>query len=73
MSEVKAITLTITMDQAGNVQVEGAIHNLYLAYAALEMAKDALRRWHAERNEQRVQIADALTLPADPKNPWKPS
>lgn len=57
------LTLTIIMDPAGQVQVEGAIGNEPLAYGMLEVAKNAIRRFHEERNESRIVKPNDLTIP----------
>ncbi len=57
--------LILTMNANGDIQVEGSIGNLMLAYAALELAKDALRQHHQEQNAPRVQPATG-PLPQSP-------
>jgi hypothetical protein len=55
--------LQIIMDPEGGVQLTGSINNLYLAYGALEMAKDALRKYHAEKNAPRIHQAGGSPFP----------
>jgi len=61
--------LTIIMDGDGGIRLEGVIGNLPLAYGALELAKDALRRYHAEKNKPRIQAPSGMHFPfGGPRN-----
>lgn len=56
--------ITITVDDAGQVAVAGAIENKLSAYALLEIAKDAIREMHAEkaRTIQAATPAERLAI-----------
>jgi hypothetical protein len=51
--------LTITLDEQGNVGINGPINNKVLCYGLLELAKDALRNYDPNK---RVELATG-TLP----------
>ena len=59
------IVLTITLDtDANQTQVAGPIENKMLVYGMLAEAQDAVRDFHRQKSEQRVQIPQAgLLLP----------
>lgn len=40
------ITLTITLDATGNVNVNGPVHDLILCYGLLGRAHDAIKDWN---------------------------
>ena len=56
------VTLTITLDATGNVQVNGPIENLVLFYGMLELARDAIFKHHLQK-DQRIVPASMLDLP----------
>ena len=45
--------LAITMDDAGQINVNGPIENRVLCYGLLEMAKDAIKA-HAEQSKKLI-------------------
>jgi len=49
-------TLTITMDDAGNVSATGPIDNKMLCYGLLEITKEIVRK-HIEDMQRRIQPA----------------
>ncbi len=49
-----AVTVTITMDDSGAVNVNGPLDNRVLLYGLLELAKDTVQRWNDE-HERKVQ------------------
>lgn len=55
--------LLILMDGEGNISLRGHVHDLGLAYAAIELAKDALRRHHAPAYESAIKKATLLDMP----------
>ncbi len=50
---VEVVTLTIQKHPNGEVHVNGPIGNLYMCYALLELAKDALRTHNAQGQQQK--------------------
>ena len=48
-----AIILTITMDDAGSINVNGPIDNVILAYGLLEAAHEAIAE-HNRKNANRI-------------------
>jgi hypothetical protein len=50
------ITLTIVMDETGNIQVNGPLTNKVLCYGLLELAKESVSEWH-RTNARLVQPA----------------
>lgn len=50
-------TLTITLDDAGQVQVNGPISNAVLSYGLLEVAKDLVRAAGQQTGDRIVQPA----------------
>lgn len=58
--------LTITMDDAGGVQISGPIENKLLAYGLLEIARDSVTEYAAAhaRRIQPVSAAERLALSA---------
>ncbi len=60
-----AITMTIDVDDAGGVNVQGFPANEMLAYGMLEIARNALQRWFAEQQAATIKPptqADMLAL-----------
>lgn len=58
------VQLVVTMNENGEIGVNGPIQNQLLCYGLLEMAKVAIQD-HAEKNRRLVQPA-SITLPALP-------
>ena len=48
--------LKISMDDAGNISVNGPIDNQLLSYGLLEVAKDVIKQ-HAAENARKIQPA----------------
>lgn len=60
------MTLTITINAAGQPTVSGPIDNVIVAFGMLELAKVIIIK-HQEAKERRVQIAPPeFSLPAPP-------
>jgi hypothetical protein len=56
------VELKITVDDAGNINVNGPIANKMLCYGMLEMAKDAIKKF-SEKQSPIVQVAPGSTVP----------
>lgn len=56
-------TVTITLDDAGNVAVNGPIDNRLLCYGLLEVAKDTVTKHCEQMNNRIVQPAGTLRFP----------
>ncbi len=57
-----AVELKITMDDAGNVGVNGPIENLILVYGLLEIARQSVQK-HQESKSNLVQPVSGMFLP----------
>lgn len=49
--------MTISVDHAGNIRVNGPVHNKMMCYGLLEAAKDAVRDY--KPNEPKIEVAGA--------------
>lgn len=58
-------TLTITMDEVGNINVNGPIDNRLLCYGLLEVAKDTVTTHCAAANNRIIQPAGTLRFPVN--------
>ncbi len=58
------VQLVITMDEKGNVNVNGPLANRVLCFGLLEMAKSNINEWVAKQQEQRVQPASDAEVAA---------
>lgn len=63
-----AVELKITIDDAGQLNVNGPIANKMMCYGMLEVAKDAIRETH-ERNQRLVQPASGPLPPMPSMTP----
>ena len=54
------ITLTITMDDSGSINVEGPIDNKFVSYAMLAIAKEVISDHNRRKSERLVQPATML-------------
>ncbi len=50
-----AVELKITMDDAGNVGVNGPIENLILCYGLLEIGRQSIHRHHEQNAGKLIQ------------------
>jgi hypothetical protein len=62
------VTLTITLDDKGGVEVNGPIDQTLFCYGLLEVAKDTIRR-HGEEQARRVQPPAAAEVLAFGQRP----
>lgn len=58
-------TLTITMTDAGTIEVNGLLQNKLMAYGMLALAADVIREY-AEQNKQRVQPVTMMPILGGP-------
>ncbi len=58
-----AVELKITMDDTGNVGVNGPIDNLILCYGLLEIARQSVQKHHDTKASNLIQPAKGFFLP----------
>lgn len=56
------VKLTITMNEQGQLQVEGPIDNRGLCYQMLELARDAIAD-HTRTKQQRAKNGSGIVIP----------
>ena len=57
------VEFKITLNDEGGLAVSGPIDNKILAIGALELAKDAVLKFHTEQADKRVQLVPASAIP----------
>ncbi len=58
-----AVELKISMDDTGNVGVNGPIDNLILCYGLLEIARQSIQKNHDTKASNLIQPANGMFLP----------
>lgn len=59
---MRAVTLIITMDENGDIRLQGPVSELGLCYGMLELAKDAIRA-HNAKGQELVKVGEGLVVP----------
>jgi hypothetical protein len=61
--------LVITLDESGNVGINGPLENRLLCFGMMEMAKDGINKKHDADQKRIVQVAPGTTLrPVPPQS-----
>lgn len=60
--------LTITLNERGQINVQGPIQNKLMCYGLLELAKDAIAEFHVQQAQKVQPATDADLLALTDKN-----
>jgi hypothetical protein len=58
-----AVTITITIDDAGRFGIQGPLENKVVCYGMLEAGKDAVRQFNEKQTQGRPLIAPVSVIP----------
>lgn len=53
-------TITITLEQNGNVNMQGPIQDKILCYGLIEAAREAISAWHAAQPKHGLALAKSI-------------